>query len=73
MSYQSNMYYVIKKNSNGEYLLNSKNKIVMESNDSNLCWIKFTDLIYNKNVKSDIFVICKKQVDSKYIQILCER
>ena len=73
MSYQSNIYYVIKKNSNGEYLLNNKNKIVMESNDSNLCWMKFTDLIYNKNVKSDIFVICKKQVDSKYIQILCER
>ena len=73
MSYQSNIYYVIKKNSNGEYLLNNKNKTIMESNDSNLCWIKFTDLIYNKNLKSDIFVICKKQVDSKYIQILCER
>lgn len=73
MSKIDNIYYVLKKNTNGEYLLNGKNNIIMTSDNYNVCTVKFIDSVINKKTKSDIFILCSKQVNSKYIQILCER
>lgn len=73
MSDIDNIYYVLKKNTNGEYLLNGKNNIIMKSDNYNACTVKFIDSVINKKSKSDVFILCSKQVDSKYIQILCER
>ena len=66
-------YYVIKKNVSGEYLMCSKNEILMQSYSERKCWIKFIDEVKNKVSKSDKFVICSKVTNEKYIQILCER
>lgn len=72
MSDIDNIYYVLKKNTNGEYLLNGKNNIIMKSDNYNACTVKI-DSVINKKTKSDVFILCSKQVNSKYIQILCER
>lgn len=73
MSNIDNVYYVLKKNTNGEYLLNGKNNIIIESDNYNTCVVKFVDAAINKQTKSDVFILCSKQANSKYIQILCER
>lgn len=66
-------YYVIKKNVQGEYLLSSKNEIITQSYDCVACWISFVDALVNRTSKSDVYVICEKKSDEKYIKILCER
>lgn len=66
-------FYIIKKNVNGEYLLSPKNEIIEKCKDEHLCWNKFHNLIANKTSKSDIYVVCTKYINDKYIHILCER
>lgn len=66
-------YYVIKKNVNGEYLLSNKNEIITQSWDYASCIISFVDALVNRTSKSDVYVLCKKISDEKYIQIMCER
>lgn len=66
-------YFVIKKNAPGEYLINSKNDVLMQSYSEQACFIKFVDEVMNKKLKSDKFVICSRVVGDKYVQIMCER
>ena len=66
-------YFVLKKNASGEYLINSKNDILMQSYSDRSCWIKFVDEVMNKKSNTDRFVICSRAIGDKYIQILCER
>lgn len=66
------MYYIVKKNTDGVYLLDDRNEVVYMNEDSNSVWLKYLNIICTKS-SSNKYVMCSKENGTKYINILCER
>ena len=66
------MYYVIRKNVEGVYLLDNRNEILEKTSDKLHAENAFSAYILNKQ-KNERYVMCEKQDSDRRIHIICER
>jgi len=69
----SNMkYYVIKKKCDGVYLLDSRNHVVLSTNDYNEANKRIYDCLKSSK-EFCTYVLCSQKDNSHYLEILFER
>ena len=68
----SKVYYVVRKNADGAYLLTDKNDMYLKTIDKELAVWTFSCLVNDKH-RNERFVLFSQEGDSRYLQILCER
>ena len=68
----SKVYYVVRKNTDGTYLLTVKNDMYMKTADRELAAWTFSYLVNDKQ-RNECFVLFSQEGDSRYLQILRER